>query len=121
MAIDVGLRREEQYASWMTHLYRSLGLMDPISAARTTYLFGDDFYAEKFRFKGGTSVGNLALEYGVNILETLAVGAPKKVTAMQVWFYEASKNEGSYRVLASEFAFNDAAIKSRLLDYFSFR
>ena len=74
--------------------FEELGLAPPITQTMTTYMLGDDLYDESFSIdtQGGEFLG----EYGVGVSETVGVGDPKKVTALEVWLFD--KNDSSCSV-----------------------
>lgn len=92
--------------------FEELGLAPPITQTMTTYMLGDDLYDESFSIdtQGGEFLG----EYGVGISETVGVGDPKKVTALEIWLFDKNDIKTATKVLMSEHAFNDQGIRSRL-------
>jgi hypothetical protein len=92
--------------------FQSLGLAPPVTQTMTTYVMGDDLYDESFSID--TQGGDFLGEYGVGISETIGVGDPKKVTALEVWLFDKNDIKTATKVLMSPHAFNDANIRSRL-------
>lgn len=92
--------------------FEGLGLAPPITQTMTTYMIGDDLYDESFSIdtQGGEFLG----EYGLGISETVGVGDPKKVGALEVWLFDKNDIKTATKVLMSEHAFNDQNIRSRL-------
>ncbi|MGE5251337.1 MAG: hypothetical protein ACM3QS_14115 [Bacteroidota bacterium] len=92
--------------------FEDLGLAPPITQTMTTYLLGDDLYDESFSIdtQGGEFLG----EYGVGVSETIGVGDPKKVTALEIWLFDKNDIKTATKVLMSPHAFNDAGIRGRL-------
>ncbi len=92
--------------------FEELGLAPPITQTMTTYMLGDDLYDESFSIdtQGGEFLG----EYGVGISETVGVGDPKKVTALEIWLFDKNDIKTATKVLMSEHAFSDQNIRSRL-------
>lgn len=84
----------------------------PIGRFMTTYTLGDDVYDETFSIDSAD--GNLLGECGMGISETIGVGDPKKVTAFEVWLFDKNDIRTVTKVLMSEHAFRDEALKSRL-------
>jgi len=86
----------------------------PQSIARfmTTYTLGDDAYDDSFSIDGPD--GNFLGECGMGISETIGVGDPKKVTAFEVWLFDKNDIRTVTKVIMSEHAFRDEALKSRL-------
>lgn len=78
----------------------------------TTYRLGDDLYDDSFSID--SPAGEFLGECGVGIAETIGVGDPKKVTALEVWLFDKNDIQTITKVLMSEHAFNDAATRQRL-------
>ncbi len=92
--------------------FQSLGLAPPITQTMTTYMLGDDLYDESFSID--TQGGDFLGEYGVGISETIGVGDPKKVTALEVWLFDKNDIKTATKVLMSAHAFGDPNIRARL-------
>jgi hypothetical protein len=92
--------------------FQSLGLAAPITQTMTTYVLGDDLYDESFSIDTGG--GEFLGEYGVGVSETVGVGEPKKVAALEVWLFDKNDIKTATKVLMSEHAYNDPAIRARL-------
>ena len=92
--------------------FEDLGLAPPITQTMTTYMLGDDLYDESFSIdtQGGEFLG----EYGVGVSETIGVGDPKKVTALEIWLFDKNDIKTATKVLMSSHAFSDAGIRGRL-------
>jgi hypothetical protein len=84
----------------------------PIQQFMTTYALGDDHYDDSFTVDGPD--GMFLGECGMGISETIGVGDPKKVMAFEVWLFDKNDIRTVTRVLMSEHAFRDEALKSRL-------
>ncbi len=92
--------------------FESLGVAPPITQNMTTYVLGDDLYDESFSID--TPGGDFLGEYGVGVSETIGVGDPKKVTALEIWLFDKNDIKTATKVLMSAHAFSDPAIRSRL-------
>ena len=92
--------------------FQAMGLAPPITQTMTTYVLGDDLYDESFSIDTGG--GEFLGEYGVGVSETIGVGEPKKVTALEVWLFDKNDIKTATKVLMSEHAFNDPNIRARL-------
>jgi hypothetical protein len=92
--------------------FESLGVAPPIAQNMTTYVLGDDLYDESFSID--TASGDFLGEYGVGVSETIGVGDPKKVTALEIWLFDKNDIKTATKVLMSMHAYNDQAIRSRL-------
>jgi hypothetical protein len=84
----------------------------PLVRFMTTYTLGDDVYDDSFSIDGPD--GSFLGECGMGISETVGVGDPKKVTAFEVWLFDKNDIRTVTKVLMSEHAFRDEALKSRL-------
>ena len=85
----------------------------PLSQFMTTYRQGDDLYDDSFSIDSVN--GEFLGECGVGIAETIGVGDPKKVTALEVWLFDKNDIQTVTKVLMSEHANNDPSIRQRLL------
>jgi len=85
----------------------------PLAQFMTTYRQGDDLYDDSFSIDSINS--EFLGECGVGIAETIGVGEPKKVTALEVWLFDKNDIQTVTKVLLSEHANNDPAIRQRLL------
>ena len=92
--------------------FEELGLAPPITQTMTTYVLGDDLYDESFSIDTGG--GEFLGEYGVGVSETIGVGEPKKVAALEVWLFDKNDIKTATKVLMSEHAYNDPNIRARL-------
>ncbi len=92
--------------------FETLGLATPVTQSMTTYVLGDDLYDESFSID--SQAGEFMGEYGVGISETIGVGDPKKVTAIEVWLFDKNDIKTATKVLMTEHAYNDPAIRQRL-------
>jgi hypothetical protein len=97
-----------------THLTTTADATPAAAIARfmTTYTLGDDVYDDSFSIDGPD--GNFLGECGMGISETIGVGDPKKVTAFEVWLFDKNDIRTVTKVIMSEHAFRDEALKSRL-------
>lgn len=92
--------------------FEELGLAPPITQTMTTYVLGDDLYDESFSIDTGG--GEFLGEYGVGISDTIGVGEPKKVAALEVWLFDKNDIKTATKVLMSEHAYRDPNIRARL-------
>ncbi len=84
----------------------------PLAQYVTTYSLGDDYYDPSFSIE--TETGDFLGECGVGISETIGVGDPKKVTALEVWLFDKNDIRTVTKVLMSEYAFHDEALRTSL-------
>ncbi len=92
--------------------FEEMGLAPPITQTMTTYVLGDDLYDESFSIDTGG--GEFLGEYGVGVSETIGVGEPKKVAALEVWLFDKNDIKTATKVLMSQHAYNDPNIRARL-------
>jgi hypothetical protein len=92
--------------------FQSLGLAQPITQTMTTYVLGDDLYDESFSIDTGG--GEFLGEYGVGVSETIGVGEPKKVAALEIWLFDKNDIKTATKVLMTEHAYNDPNIRARI-------
>jgi hypothetical protein len=87
----------------------------PVSTLGTftsTYNLGDDSFDESFAIE--TPSGEFLGECGMGISETLGEGTPSLVTAFEVWLFDKSDIRTVTKVLMSQYAFEDAELRTRL-------
>ncbi len=84
----------------------------PLTQFATTYAFGDDRYDMSSSIE--TSGGDFLGECGVGISEPIGAGTPEKVTALEVWVFDKNDVRTVTKVLMSDYAFNDAALRAKL-------
>lgn len=77
----------------------------------TTYTLGDDAYDESFSIE--TASGEFLGECGVSISEVIGTGDPDKVCAFEVWLFDRNDIRTVTKVLMSDYAFHDEAIRAR--------
>jgi hypothetical protein len=84
----------------------------PLSQFATTYALGDDRYdmSKSIEAPNGDFLG----ECGVGISETIGGGVPEKATALEVWLFDKNDVRTITKVLMSEYAYNDAAIRNKM-------
>lgn len=92
--------------------FAAIGEAEPISRYTSTYILGDDLYDDSFSIE--TDAGAFLGECGSGISETIGVGDPKKVTASEVWLFDKNDIRTVTKVLMSEHAFNDQALRTKL-------
>jgi hypothetical protein len=84
----------------------------PLGHFFTTYQLGEDTYDESFSIE--TPAGEFLGECGVGISETIGPGDPDKVTAFEVWLFDKTDIRTVTKVLMSEHAYKDGALRSKL-------
>jgi hypothetical protein len=90
--------------------------IEPTSPAlgrfESRYAFGDDSFDESFTVE--TGAGEFLGECGIGISETVESGPPDRITAFELWLFDKSDIRTVTKVLMSEYAFNDPAIRDKL-------
>jgi len=84
----------------------------PVAQFMTTYMVGDDLYDDSFSIDAPT--GEFLGECGVGISETVGVGEPKRVAALEVWLFDKNDIQTVTKVVMSEHAFEDEKLRMRL-------
>lgn len=84
----------------------------PVAQYMSTYVSGDDLYDDSFSIE--TATGDFLGECGAGISETIGVGEPKKVTAFEVWLFDKNDIRTITKVLMSQHAYNDQALRTKL-------
>jgi len=84
----------------------------PTGQYMSTYILGDDLYDDSFSIE--TATNEFLGETGAGISKTIGVGDPKKVTATEVWVFDKNDIRTVTKVLMSEHAYNDEAIRAEL-------
>lgn len=84
----------------------------PLGHFLTTYQLGEDTYDESFSIE--TPMGEFLGECGMGISEIVGAGEPDKVTAFEVWLFDKTDIRTVTKVLMSEHAFRDDALRNRL-------
>jgi len=84
----------------------------PLAQFVTAYEIGDDRYDTSFSIE--TATGDFMGECGVGISETIGVGDPSKVTAFEVWLFDKNDIRTVTKVLMSEYAYGDQALRTKL-------
>jgi len=84
----------------------------PVVQFMSTYLGGDNFYDDSFaiEMEDNTFLG----ECGAGIAETIGVGDPKKVTAIEAWIFDKNDIQTITHLLMTEHAYNDEALRAKL-------
>ena len=84
----------------------------PLGHFFTTYELGEDTYDDSFSIE--TPMGEFLGECGMGISETIGSADPDKVTAFEVWLFDKSDIRTITKVLMSEHAYQDDALRARL-------
>jgi hypothetical protein len=116
-----GAAREQTYAypeAMATAVPETLSETDeevaatPIARFQTTYVRGHDTYDDSFSIENAQ--GDFLGECGVGISESIGVEAPKNVTAFEVWLFDKNDIRTVTKVIMSDHAFFDEALKAKL-------
>jgi len=84
----------------------------PIARFRTSYTRGHDTYDDSFSIEN--AAGDFLGECGVGISEAIGATTPKNVTAFEVWLFDKNDIRTITKVIMSDHAFFDEAIKAKL-------
>jgi hypothetical protein len=84
----------------------------PLARFQTTYSRGHDTYDESFSIENAE--GDFLGECGVGLSESLGADVPKNVTAFEVWLFDKNDIRTVTKVIMSDHAFFDEAIKAKL-------
>ena len=107
-AAGEAVRRREAEAA----LQQQVGLPPPVAQFMSTYIMGDDYFDDSFSIEDAS--GGFLGETGAGISETIGVGAPKKVTAVEVWLFDKNDIRTVTKVIMSEHAYRDEALRAKL-------
>ncbi len=88
------------------------GLDVPIAQFMTTYKLGNNFYDDSFSID--SPAGEFLGECGVGVSETIGVGDPKKVTALEVWLFDKNDIQTVTKVVMSDYGFEDGELRQKL-------
>ncbi len=83
-----------------------------IARFQTTFVRGNDTYDESFSIENED--GDFLGECGVGLSETIGTDTPKNVTAFEVWLFDKNDIRTVTKVVMSDHAFFDEAIKAKL-------
>ena len=111
VSYDPPAPKPEPIASGLTTPAPS-ALSAPVANFRTTYVRGDDGYDDSYSIDSTT--GEFLGECGVGISETIGMDTPSNVTAMEVWLFDKNDIRTVTKVVMSEHAFFDDAMKAKL-------
>ena len=83
-----------------------------IARFRTSYSRGNDNYDDSFPIENAS--GDFLGECGVGISESIGTDMPRSVTAFEVWLFDKNDIRTITKVVMSDHAFFDDAIKAKL-------
>ena len=84
----------------------------PIARFQSEYTHGRDNYDDSFSIEN--SGGEFLGECGVGIAESIGSDSPKNVTAFEVWLFDKNDIRTITKVVMSDHAFFDEALKAKL-------
>jgi hypothetical protein len=84
----------------------------PIARFETTYVRGHDTYDDSFSIEN--TDGDFLGECGVGLSDAIGPDTPKSVTAFEVWLFDKNDIRTVTKVVMSDHAFFDEAIKAKL-------
>ncbi|MCS7060343.1 MAG: hypothetical protein RMN25_04175 [Anaerolineae bacterium] len=90
----------------------SAGEVPLVSFPPCTYVHGDDQFDEDFAISG--AMGELIGECGASIADRLGLDMPARVSALAVWVFDKNDFQSTTKVLMSEYAYGEPAIRGKL-------
>jgi len=84
----------------------------PIARFQSDYVYGRDNYDDSFSIEN--AAGEFLGECGVGIAESIGSDTPKNVTALEVWLFDKNDIRTITKVVMSDHAFFDEALKAKL-------
>jgi hypothetical protein len=84
----------------------------PIARFQSTFVRGHDTYDDSFSIENAD--GDFMGECGVSLSETIGAETPKNVTAVEVWLFDKNDIRTVTKVIMSDHAYFDEAIKAKL-------
>ena len=84
----------------------------PLARFQSTYTYGRDTYDDSFSIEGEN--GDFLGECGIGISESIGTDTPKNVTAFEVWLFDKNDIRTVTKVMMSDHAFFDEAMKAKL-------
>jgi hypothetical protein len=84
----------------------------PLARFRTDYTHGRENYDDSFSIE--TDTQEFLGECGISIAESIGTDSPKNVTAFEVWLFDKNDIRTVTKVVMSDHAFFDEAIKAKL-------
>ncbi len=78
----------------------------------TSYNLGDDLYDDTFSIDAAN--GEFLGECGAGISDTIGVGDPKKISAVEVWLFDKNDIQTVTKVIMSSAVYNDPTARQRL-------
>lgn len=84
----------------------------PLLQKTTSYSFGMDNLDESFAIE--TEDNEWLGECGMGISESLSEGTPRRVLAFEVWLFDKPNTRTVTKVLMSDFAYNNEALRNKL-------
>ncbi|MCP5096865.1 MAG: hypothetical protein GY943_15045 [Chloroflexi bacterium] len=84
----------------------------PLARFQSSYAHGRDTYDDSFSIENTN--GDFLGECGVGISESIGTDSPKNVTAFEVWLFDKNDIRTVTKVVMSDHAFFDEALKAKL-------
>jgi hypothetical protein len=84
----------------------------PLARFQTTYTYGHDSYDDSFSIENVN--GDFLGECGVGISESIGGDTPQNITAFEVWLFDKNDIRTVTKVIMSDHAFFDEALKAKL-------
>jgi len=84
----------------------------PLARFQSDYVYGRDNYDDSFSIEN--AAGDFLGECGIGISESIGTDTPKNVTAFEVWLFDKNDIRTVTKVVMSDHAFFDEALKAKL-------
>jgi hypothetical protein len=89
-----------------------VGAAIPLARFQSSYGYGRDNYDDSFSIENTN--GDFLGECGVGISESIGTDTPRNVTAFEVWLFDKNDIRTETKVVMSDHAFFDEALKAKL-------
>lgn len=113
VAIREQVQAAKQAESTLRTDFTSTSYGTPLIQRMSSYILGRGNYDDSFSIEDANEM--FLGECGASISEVIGTGDPEKATAIEVWLFDKDDYQRTMtNVFASEYAFNDPALRARL-------
>jgi hypothetical protein len=109
------LAEPEKLGRWppsMQEVAKPEAIGQPLGRFVASYVLGQDSYDQSFSIESPS--GEFLGECGMGISEIISVGPPANITAFEVWLFDKNDIRTVTKVLMSNYAYNDDALRAKL-------
>ena len=109
------LAEPEKLCRWppsMQEVAKPEAIGQPLGRFVASYVLGQDSYDQSFSIESPS--GEFLGECGMGISEIISVGPPANITAFEVWLFDKNDIRTVTKVLMSNYAYNDDALRAKL-------